>query len=129
MSTWIPSQRLWQAQQQVLVLLPEIVLTEQWLQRFKKRFGAMPHQWHSRITNSQRRTTWHAVLDGSAQVIVGARSALFLPWAHLGLLIVDEEHESAFKQEEGGFTMGAIWLRHARTLVASPSFWHPQRLP
>ena len=61
----------------------------------------MPHQWHSRVTNSQRRITWHAVLDGSAQVVVGARSALFLPWAHLGLLVVDEEHESAFKQEEG----------------------------
>ena len=86
---------------QALVLLPEIALSAQWLGRFEERFGALPAQWHSELTQAERRLTWRAVLDGEAQVVVGARSALFLPYPDLGLIIVDEEHESAFKQEDG----------------------------
>jgi len=86
---------------QALVLLPEIALGAQWLQRFERRFAALPAQWHSELTGLERRLTWRAVLNGEAQVVVGARSALFLPYRDLGLIIVDEEHESAFKQEEG----------------------------
>lgn len=87
--------------QQVLVLVPEITLTTQWLERFTARFGAPPSQWHSELTPARRRDTWRAVVEGRAKVVVGARSALFLPYAALGLIIVDEEHEGAFKQEEG----------------------------
>ncbi len=86
---------------QALVLLPEIALSAQWLGRFAERFGASPAQWHSELTGLERRVTWRAVLDGEAKVVVGARSALFLPYRDLGLIIVDEEHESAFKQEDG----------------------------
>ena len=87
--------------QQALVLLPEIALTTQWLERFTERFGALPGQWHSELTGLERRLTWRAVLRGDAKVVVGARSALFLPYRDLGLIIVDEEHEQAFKQEDG----------------------------
>jgi primosomal protein N' (replication factor Y) len=86
---------------QALVLLPEIALGAQWLDRFAERFGAPPAQWHSELTELERRLTWRAVLDGEARVVVGARSALFLPYRDLGLIVVDEEHESAFKQEDG----------------------------
>jgi primosomal protein N' (replication factor Y) len=86
---------------QALVLLPEIALTTQWLERFAERFGAPPGQWHSELTGLERRLTWRAVLRGDAKVVVGARSALFLPFRDLGLIIVDEEHEQAFKQEDG----------------------------
>ena len=86
---------------QALVLLPEIALTTQWLERFTERFGALPGQWHSELTGLERRLTWRAVLRGDAKVVVGARSALFLPFRDLGLVIVDEEHEQAFKQEDG----------------------------
>jgi primosomal protein N' (replication factor Y) len=82
-------------------LLPEIALSAQWLGRFAERFGTLPAQWHSELTQAERRVTWRAVLDGESKVIVGARSGLFLPYADLGLIIVDEEHESAFKQEDG----------------------------
>ncbi len=87
--------------QQLLVLLPEITLTTAWLGRFEKRFGVRPAVWHSALTPKQRRDTWRAVLSGSAKVIVGARSALFLPYQQLGLIVVDEEHDASFKQEEG----------------------------
>ncbi len=86
---------------QVLVLLPEITLTTAWLGRFEKRFGVKPALWHSAMTPKQRRDTWHAIQNGSAQVLVGARSALFLPFANLGLIIVDEEHDASYKQEDG----------------------------
>ena len=89
--------------QQILVLLPEIALTAQWLMQFTQRFGAMPLEWHSDLTNTQRRENWRAIVGGDAKVIVGARSALFLPYPTLGLIIVDEEHDSSFKQEEGIF--------------------------
>lgn len=86
---------------QALVLLPEIALSAQWLQRFEARFGVAPALWHSDLTSAQRRATWRAVAYGNAPVVVGARSALFLPFPDLGLIVVDEEHESAFKQEDG----------------------------
>jgi primosomal protein N' (replication factor Y) len=86
---------------QAVVLVPEIALTPQWLTRFEARFNALPAQWHSELTGLARRLTWRGVLDGSAKVVVGARSALFLPYRDLGLIIVDEEHENAFKQEDG----------------------------
>ena len=86
---------------QVLVLLPEIALSSQWLERFEIRFGVAPAVWHSDLSSRIRRITWAAVADGAAPVVVGARSALFLPFPDLGLVIVDEEHETSFKQEEG----------------------------
>ena len=86
---------------QVLILLPEIALTAQFLARFEDRFGAPPVEWHSDLTIKERRAAWKQVADGSARVVVGARSALFLPFAGLGLIIVDEEHDPAFKQEDG----------------------------
>ncbi len=86
---------------QALVLLPEIALSAQWLQRFERRFGAEPAVWHSDLGSKQRRMAWRAVAGGEAPVLVGARSALFLPFTDLGLIIVDEEHETAFKQEDG----------------------------
>ena len=86
---------------QALVLLPEIALSSQWLERFERRFGVAPAVWHSDLTSRVRRTTWRAVAEGAAPVVVGARSALFLPFPDLGLVVVDEEHETAFKQEEG----------------------------
>ena len=89
------------AGRQALVLLPEIALSAQWLERFKARFGVAPALWHSEIGGATRRVTWRAIAEGAAPVVVGARSALFLPFPDLGLIVVDEEHESAFKQEEG----------------------------
>ena len=86
---------------QVLVLLPEITLTGAWLNRFQARFGVKPAVWHSALTPKQRRDTWQAVLNGQARVVVGARSALFLPFQKLNLIIVDEEHDPSYKQEEG----------------------------
>ncbi len=86
---------------QVLVLLPEIALSSQWLSRFKKRFGVEPAVWHSDIGQSKRKQTWRAIIRGKARVVVGARSSLFLPYKDLGLIIVDEEHDASFKQEEG----------------------------
>lgn len=86
---------------QVLVLLPEIALTEAFLKRFEERFGAAPVLWHSSLKSTERRRAWRAVAGGTAQVVVGARSALFLPFARLGLIIVDEAHEVSFKQDDG----------------------------
>ena len=86
---------------QVLVLLPEIALTEPFLTRFTARFGCEPVAWHSDLRSSQRRRAWRAIASGDARSVVGARSALFLPYANLGLIVVDEAHEPSFKQEEG----------------------------
>ncbi|MEL6877713.1 MAG: primosomal protein N' [Pseudomonadota bacterium] len=86
---------------QVLVLLPEIALTENFLVRFEQRFGTPPVLWHSSLKSTERRRAWRAIANGTAQVIVGARSALFLPYAKLGLIVVDEAHEVSFKQDEG----------------------------
>jgi primosomal protein N' (replication factor Y) (superfamily II helicase) len=86
---------------QALILVPEIALTTQFLDRFAERFGVRPAEWHSQLSPRLRARTWRAVADGEVSVIVGARSALFLPYADLGLIIVDEEHDPAYKQEEG----------------------------
>src|SRR5271154_33950 len=81
--------------------MPEIALTAQFLDRFAARFGVKPAEWHSGITPRQRERLWVGVASGEARVVVGARSALFLPFADLGLVVVDEEHEGAYKQEDG----------------------------
>ncbi len=86
---------------QVLVLLPEIALTQNFLRRFEARFGVPPVLWHSSLKASERRRAWRAIVSGEAQVVVGARSALFLPYARLGLIVVDEAHEVSFKQDDG----------------------------
>ncbi|MBM3581867.1 MAG: primosomal protein N', partial [Alphaproteobacteria bacterium] len=86
---------------QALVLLPEIALGAQWLNRFRARFGAEPALWHSGVSDAARRATWRAVAEGAARVVCGARSALFLPFPDLGLVVVDEEHDSSYKQEDG----------------------------
>ncbi|WP_288115380.1 primosomal protein N', partial [Novosphingobium sp.] len=86
---------------QVLVLLPEIALTQTFLKRFEARFGVPPVTWHSSLKASERRRAWRSVAFGEAQVVVGARSALFLPFAALGLIVVDEAHEISFKQDDG----------------------------
>ncbi|MEH6495104.1 MAG: primosomal protein N' [Pseudomonas marincola] len=89
------------ANRQALVLLPEIALSSQWLSRFEARFGVKPVEWHSDLGQGERRRNWRGVSEGRAKVVVGARSALFLPYSDLGLIIVDEEHEASFKQDEG----------------------------
>jgi primosomal protein N' (replication factor Y) (superfamily II helicase) len=88
-------------ERQGLVLVPEIALTAQFLDRFAGRFGARPAEWHSGLTERQRQRAWAAAASGEARIVVGARSALFLPFADLGLIVVDEEHDGAYKQEEG----------------------------
>jgi len=89
------------AGRQSLILMPEIALTAQFLDRFAARFGVRPAEWHSEVSPRRRARTWKAVADGQVAVVVGARSALFLPYADLGLIIVDEEHDQAYKQEDG----------------------------
>ncbi len=86
---------------QILILLPEIALSNAFLERFKRRFGCAPALWHSHLAPAQRRDSWRGVAQGDTRVVVGARSALFLPYKNLGLIIVDEEHDPAYKQEDG----------------------------
>ena len=85
---------------QVLILVPEISLTTQWLERFQKRFGVRPANWHSGLSVKERTDTWKAIIEGRVKVIVGARSALFLPYTNLGLIVIDESHDHSFKQED-----------------------------
>ncbi len=106
--------------QQALVLLPEIALTHQWLERFEKTFGVAPVVWHSRMTPAAKARAWQAVARGEAPIVVGARSALFLPFANLKLIIVDEEHDPSYKQEEGV-------LYHARDMAVARA--HFERIP
>jgi primosomal protein N' (replication factor Y) len=86
---------------QVLVLLPEIALTRAVIARFEQRFGAAPAEWHSGVAPPRRRQVWEAVADGRCRIVVGARSALFLPFSRLRLIVVDEEHDASYKQEDG----------------------------
>jgi primosomal protein N' (replication factor Y) len=86
---------------QVLILLPEIALTQAVIGRVAARFGAQPGEWHSDVAPPARRRVWEAVSTGRCRIVVGARSALFLPYANLKLIVVDEEHDGSFKQEEG----------------------------
>jgi len=98
------------AGRQALVLLPEIALTAEFLTRVEARFGARPAEWHSGVTMTERRRLWKMAAEGEAGLVVGARSALFLPFRDLGLIVVDEEHDSAYKQEDGV-------LYHARDMA------------
>ncbi|MCP5411797.1 MAG: primosomal protein N' [Alphaproteobacteria bacterium] len=98
------------AGRQALILLPEIALTVQFLDRFAARFGVRPAEWHSDLSQKERRRTYRAVMKGEARVVVGARSSLFLPFPELGLIVVDEEHEQAFKQQDGA-------IYHARDMA------------
>ncbi len=86
---------------QILILLPEIALTQAVIERIATRFGAAPAEWHSGVAPPRRRQVWEAVRAGRCSIVVGARSALFLPYANLRLIVVDEEHDGSFKQEEG----------------------------
>jgi primosomal protein N' (replication factor Y) len=97
---------------QVLILLPEIALTSAIIDRVAARFGAPPAQWHSGVSGPRRRETWEAVALGEARIVVGARSALFLPFSDLALIVVDEEHDASFKQDEG-------FIYHARDLAVA----------
>lgn len=91
---------------QVLIMLPEISLTGQFLSKFKDRFGILPVLWHSSVTKAQRRDNWKAIISGDARVIVGTRSSLFLPYKNLSLIVLDEEHDGSYKQEEGVIYQG-----------------------
>ncbi len=95
---------------QVLVLLPEIALTVQWLKRFEARFGQPPLLWHSSVSEAKRKNTWQQIATGTGRLVVGARSALYLPYADLRAIIVDEEHEQSYKQDDGV-------LYHARDMA------------
>jgi primosomal protein N' (replication factor Y) (superfamily II helicase) len=86
---------------QALVLLPEIALTVEFLDRVEERFGARPAEWHSGVTVTERRRCWRMVGENKAQLVVGARSSLYLPFQNLGLIVVDEEHDPSYKQEDG----------------------------
>ena len=86
---------------QALVLLPEIALSGEFINRVEARFGFKPAEWHSGVTMTERRRCWKMIGQGAAQLIVGARSALFLPFQNIGLIVVDEEHDSSYKQEDG----------------------------
>ena len=101
---------------QILVLLPEIALTQAVIDRFEVRFGAAPAEWHSAIQPPARRRVWEAVAEGRCRIVVGARSALFLPFANLKLIVVDEEHDGSFKQEDG-FVYQARDLAVARAKI------------
>jgi primosomal protein N' (replication factor Y) len=89
------------AGRQGLILLPEIALTHTFIERFTRRFGTRPAEWHSDMTPAQRARVWRGVLSGDVRVVLGARSALFLPFRELGIIVLDEEHDGAFKQYEG----------------------------
>lgn len=86
---------------QILIMLPEIALTTQFLDRFAARFGTRPAEWHSGVTSRRRARIWSGVATGEVSAVVGARSSLFLPFRNLGLIVVDEEHDPAYKQDEG----------------------------
>jgi primosomal protein N' len=114
----------------VLLMMPEIALTAQFIGRFADRFGAEPVVWHSGLTPARRRKVWRGVLDGGIKIVVGTRSALFLPWRDLGLIVVDEEHDSSYKQEDMGNyharDMAVLYAKTAGIPVilasATPSF-------
>ena len=109
-------------------MLPEIALTGQFLARFEKRFGCRPGEWHSSISPGERARLWRAVAEGEARVIAGARSALFLPYKDLGLIVVDEEHDNAFKQEDRvNYQARDMSLMIRLRWAKSPWCWLPRR--
>lgn len=109
----------------MLVLLPEIALTQAVIARFEARFGVTPAEWHSGVTPPRRRRAWEAVATGRCRIVVGARSALFLPFAKLRLIVVDEEHDGSYKQEEGfiyharDLAVARAWIEGASVVLAS----------
>ncbi len=107
-------------EKQCLILVPEIALTTQFIERFTKRFGVQPALWHSTMTTAQRRKTYKGILTGEVKVLVGARSALFLPFPNLAMIVVDEEHDSGYKQEDGVFY-------HARDMAVKRA--HIENIP
>jgi len=94
--------RAYAAGRSVLLMMPEIALTAQFMNRFENRFGARPVVWHSNLTTARRREIWRGVASGEIRMVVGTRSALFLPWQNLGPIVVDEEHDGSYKQEDMG---------------------------
>lgn len=102
--------RVYKTGKSVLLMMPEISLTAQFISRFKDKFGSEPVIWHSNLTPAKRHAIWHGVLSGEIKIVVGTRSALFLPWQDLGLIVIDEEHDSSYKQEDMG-------LYHARDMA------------
>ena len=112
-------------QAQILVTVPEISLTPQWLQRFEDRFGFKPLVWHTYVTDKQRRETWWDIFSGTGRVVVGARSALFLPFRQLRLVVIDEEHDPSYKQDEQfryhGRDMGVALASHWKCPVVLAS--------
>lgn len=94
--------RAYSAGKSVLLMMPEIALTAQFMTRFERRFGAPPVVWHSNLTAARRREIWRGVMNGKIRMVVGTRSALFLPWMDLGLIVIDEEHDGSYKQEDMG---------------------------
>jgi primosomal protein N' (replication factor Y) (superfamily II helicase) len=97
---------------QILILLPEILLTKQFLNKFAERFGVVPYRWHSSTNNKEKQIIWQGVLQNKIRLVVGARSALFLPFADLKLIIIDEEHDGSYKQEDNG-------VYHARDMAVA----------
>ena len=94
--------RAYKSGKSVLLMMPEIALTAQFIDRFQQRFGNPPVVWHSNLTSTRRRDIWRGVAKGNIKIVVGTRSALFLPWQNLGLIVVDEEHDTSYKQEDMG---------------------------
>ena len=119
--SYIIAEILQKAKGQVLVLMPEIMLTQQFVERFKERFGSKPDIWHSKITPAQKRELWWRIASGEARFIIGARSALFLPFKDLDLIVLDEEHDSSYKQEEG-------IIYNARDMAVMRSHFHKKPL-
>lgn len=105
---------------QVLILLPEIALTSQFQERFTNRLGKKPLMWHSQITPKQRNIIWQTVLSGEPCILIGARSSLLLPFSKLGLIVVDEEHDNSYKQEE-------VFLYNARDMAVLRA--HEENIP
>lgn len=104
----------------VLIMLPEIALTQQLIERIAQRFGAPPHVWHSNITPKQRQTVWQAIQQNAPCIVVGARSSLMLPFKDLGLIVVDEEHDPSYKQE-------SVTYYHARDMAVARAYY--ERIP
>lgn len=100
---------------QAVILMPEIALSNAFIKRFEDRFACAPALWHSEMTPARRRAVWQGVIEGKTRVVLGARSALFLPFQDLGVIVVDEEHDASYKQEEGG-------IYHARDMAVLRGF-------
>ena len=94
---------------QVLIMFPEVSLSNEFVIRLEKRFGLKPEVWHSKISPSQKKKSLDRIIKGESKIVIGARSSLFLPFSKLGLIIIDEEHDTSFKQEEQG-------IYHARDM-------------